>query len=59
MTDTKSRSIKRKRKERGQYPAILTEQALSIKDLLSGQKITPKNFTFTDGNKAGNPERAR
>ena len=33
-------------KERGQYPAILTEQAWSIKDLLYGQKITPKNFAF-------------
>ena len=32
-TETKSRSIK---KERGQYPAILTEQTWSIKDLLSG-----------------------
>ena len=28
-------------KERGQYPAIWTEHALSIKDLLYGQKITP------------------
>ena len=28
------------------YPAILTEQALPIKDLLYGQKITPKNFAF-------------
>ena len=26
--------------------AILTEQASSIKDLLYGQMITPKNFTF-------------
>ena len=34
------------KKERGQYPAILTEQAWSIKDLLYGQKITPKNFAF-------------
>ena len=32
--------------EQGQYPAILTEQAWSIKDLLYGQKITPKNFAF-------------
>ena len=31
-TETKSR------KERGQYPAILTEQAWSIKDLLYGIK---------------------
>ena len=28
-------------KERGQYPAILTEQAWSINDLLYGQKVTP------------------
>jgi len=27
---------KKKKKERGQYPAILTEQAWSIKDLLYG-----------------------
>ena len=27
---------KRKKRERGQYPAILTEQAWSIKDLLNG-----------------------
>ena len=40
-TETKSRSIKTLKKERGQYPAILTEHAWSIKDLLYGQKITP------------------
>ena len=34
------------KKERGQYPAILTEQAWSIKDILYGEKITPKNFAF-------------
>ena len=28
-------------KERGQYPAILTKQAWSIKDLFYGQKVTP------------------
>ena len=33
--------------ERRQYPAILTEQAWSLKDLLYGQKITPKNPGFT------------
>ena len=33
-------------KELGQYPAILTKQAWSMKDLLYGQKITPKNFVF-------------
>ena len=32
---------KNAKKERGQYPAILTEQAWSIKDLLYGQKVTP------------------
>ena len=36
------------KKERGQYPAILTEQAWPIKDLLYGQKITPKNFAFAE-----------
>ena len=49
---------KKRKKERGQYPAILTEQAWSIKDLLNGQKITPKDFRFC-GTNAGNPERAR
>ena len=33
-TETKSRSINSQKKERGQYPAILTEQTWSIKDLL-------------------------
>ena len=37
---------KNAKKERGYYPAILTEQAWSIKDLLYGQKITPKNIAF-------------
>ena len=37
-TETKSRSINTQKKERGQYPAILTEQAWSIKDLLYGIK---------------------
>ena len=32
---------KNAKKERGQYPAILTVQAWSIKDLLYGQKVTP------------------
>jgi len=35
-TSTPSRSINSQKKERGQYPAILTEQAWSIKDLLYG-----------------------
>ena len=35
-TETKSRSINSQKKERGQYPAILTEQTWSIKDLLYG-----------------------
>ena len=35
-TETKSRSINSQKKERGQYPAILTEQTWSIKDLLNG-----------------------
>ena len=38
--------VKDDKKEQGQYPAILTKQAWSIKDSLYGQKITPKNFTF-------------
>ena len=35
-TEKKSRSINSQKKERGQYPAILTEQTWSIKDLLYG-----------------------
>ena len=35
-TETESRSISSQKKERGQYPAILTEQPWSIKDLLYG-----------------------
>ena len=35
-TETKSRSINSQEKERGQYPAILTEQTRSIKGLLYG-----------------------
>ena len=35
-TETKSRSMNLQKKERGQYPAILTEQTWSIKDLLYG-----------------------
>ena len=41
-----------KKKERDQYPTILTEQAWSIKDLLYGKKITPKNFTFAGTKRA-------
>ena len=35
-TETESRFINSQTKERGQYPAILTKQAWSIKDLLYG-----------------------
>ena len=35
-TEPKSKSINSQKKERGQYPAILTEQTWSIKDLLYG-----------------------
>ena len=37
LTETKSRSIKSK-KEQGRYPAILTQQAKSVRDRLYGQK---------------------
>ena len=37
---------KNAKKERGQYPAIIIKQTWSIKDLLYGHKITPKNFAF-------------
>ena len=36
-----------------QYPAILTEQIWSIKDLLSGQEL------LSCGTNVGNPERAK
>ena len=36
----------------GEYLKTLTEQAWSIKDLLYGQKIIPKNFAFA-GTKRG------
>ena len=42
--ETKSRSIYTQKKERGQYPAILTEQAWSIKDLLYGQNFGKPAF---------------
>ena len=61
-TETKSRSIdSQKKKERGQYPAILTEQTWSIKDLLYGfrgnfscgiQRVVPSG-------QDGAPEQAR
>ena len=35
-TETKSRSMNSQKNERGQYPAFLTEQTWSIKDLLYG-----------------------
>jgi len=41
-TETESRSINSQIKERGQYPAILTERAWSIKDLLYGFR---RNFS--------------
>ena len=47
--------IKSAKREREQYTAILAEQALSIKELLYGEKITLKNFAFAE-TKAGNPE---
>ena len=56
-TKRKSRFIKtEKKKDLGQYPAILTEQAWSIKDLLYGQKIKPKNLAFA-GTKRAIPSR--
>jgi len=42
------------KKERGQYPAILTEQAWSIKDLLYGFR-----GNFFAGRGVGSPERRR
>ena len=54
----RSRGPLKRKKERGQYPAILTEQAWSIKDLLYSQNITQTEFRFC-GTNAGNLERAR
>ena len=52
-TETESRSIN-SQKKRGQYSAILTEKAWSIKDLLFGFK---GNFFSRDS--ASSPERSR
>ena len=52
-TKTRSRSINSQKKERGQYPVTLTEQAWSIKDLLYGFRGIFLRIT------AGSPERAR
>ena len=38
-TLTSSRTIKKGREKRSQYPAILIEQALSIKDLLFSKRF--------------------
>ena len=46
---------KRAKNERGQFPAILTEQAWSIKDLLYGFR----GVCFFLREAAGSPERAR
>ena len=54
-TETKSRSINSQKKEWGQYPAILTEQTWSIKDLLY-QWLSGKFFLW---NTVGSPEQAR
>ena len=44
-----------KKKERGQYPAILTEQACSIKELFYRTDKTPKHDKFSLGDKARIP----
>ena len=51
--ETQSRSINSQKKEQSQYPAILTEQTWSIKDLLYGFW---GNFLWDT---AGSPEQAR
>ena len=43
MDQDEGKVHKNARKERGQYPAILTEQAWSMKDLLYGQKVRPSS----------------
>ena len=48
---------KHAKKERSQYPAILTKQAWSIKDLLYG--IKHEKMIFDLAGPSGNPERAR
>ena len=53
-SETKSRSINSQKKERDQYPATLTEQTWSIKNLLYG--FRGKFFLWDT---AGSPERAR
>ena len=41
--DRDEENVENVKRERGQYPAIMTEQAWSIKDLLYGIKSTEKN----------------
>ena len=53
-TETKSRSINTQKKERGQYPVILTEQSWSIKDLLYDLKHQKMIFDL-----AGPSEKSR
>ena len=48
------KNAKKKKKERGQYPAILTEQAWSIKDLLYGQKVTPLKYLLQRAGECAN-----
>ena len=50
---------KHSKKEQGQYPAVLLEQAWSIKYLLYGIKNTALTQHTTVRDKARNPERAR
>jgi len=52
-SETELRSINSQKKEQGQYPAILTEQVWSIKDLLHGFR---GNFVLWDT--VGSPEQA-
>ena len=60
-TEMKSRSINLQKKERGQYPAILTEQTWSIKDLLYGfrgnfacgiQRVVPSGHLACSGSQS-------
>ena len=52
MQKNKTKKKQKKKQERGQNPAILTEQAWSIKELLYGNTLFSRDT-------ARNPERAR
>ena len=50
--DSHEVEVHKNEKRRGRYPAVLTEQAWSIKHLLYGQKLAQKSFAFAGTTRA-------